>query len=89
MLLTTIVFLPLVGALLVLLAGGRGDRPEREGTVRNVALAVVAGRLCGDAVPLVALQPRRGRDSSSSRTAPGCRTSASPTTSGWTASACS
>ena len=40
MLLTTIVFLPLVGALLVLLAGGRGDRPEREGLVRNVALGV-------------------------------------------------
>src|SRR5688572_9779711 len=40
MLLTTIVFLPLLGALLVLLAGGRGDRPEREGTVRNVALGV-------------------------------------------------
>jgi NADH-quinone oxidoreductase subunit M len=40
MLLTTIVFLPLLGALLVLLAGGRGDRPEREGTVRTVALAV-------------------------------------------------
>jgi NADH-quinone oxidoreductase subunit M len=40
MLLTTIVFLPLAGALLVLLAGGRGDRPEREGLVRNVALGV-------------------------------------------------
>ena len=40
MLLTTIVFLPLAGALLVLLAGGRGDRPEREGTVRAVALGV-------------------------------------------------
>src|SRR6266851_1140778 len=40
MLLSTIVFLPLVGALLVMLAGGRGDRPEREGTVRAVALAV-------------------------------------------------
>jgi NADH-quinone oxidoreductase subunit M len=40
MLLSTIVFLPLVGALLVLLAGGRGDRPEREGTVRAVALGV-------------------------------------------------
>src|SRR6478752_5484881 len=40
MLLSTIVFLPLVGALLVLLAGGRGDRPEREGTVRTLALAV-------------------------------------------------
>ena len=40
MLLTTIVFLPLLGALLVLLAGGRGDRPEREATVRNVALGV-------------------------------------------------
>ena len=38
MLLTTIVFLPLLGALLVLIAGGRGDRPEREGMVRNVAL---------------------------------------------------
>jgi NADH-quinone oxidoreductase subunit M len=40
MLLTAIVFLPLVGALLVLIAGGRGDRPEREGAVRTVALAV-------------------------------------------------
>jgi NADH-quinone oxidoreductase subunit M len=40
MLLSTIVFLPLAGALLVLLAGGRGDRPEREGTVRAVALGV-------------------------------------------------
>jgi len=40
MLLTAIVFLPLVGALLVMLAGGRGDRPEREGTVRAVALGV-------------------------------------------------
>ena len=40
MLLSTIVFLPLVGALLVMLAGGRGDRPEREGTVRAMALAV-------------------------------------------------
>jgi NADH-quinone oxidoreductase subunit M len=38
MLLTSIVFLPLIGALLVLIAGGRGDRPEREGMVRNVAL---------------------------------------------------
>src|SRR6266566_903107 len=40
MLLSTIVFLPLVGALLVMIAGGRGDRPEREGTVRVMALAV-------------------------------------------------
>jgi NADH-quinone oxidoreductase subunit M len=40
MLLSTIVFLPLVGAILVMLAGGRGDRPEREGTVRATALAV-------------------------------------------------
>jgi NADH-quinone oxidoreductase subunit M len=40
MLLSTIVFLPLAGALLVLLAGGRGDRPEREGAVRTMALAV-------------------------------------------------
>ncbi|MBA2602964.1 MAG: NADH-quinone oxidoreductase subunit M, partial [Acidobacteria bacterium] len=39
MLLSLIVFLPLAGALLVLLAGGRGDRPDREGLVRNVALA--------------------------------------------------
>ena len=38
MLLTAIVFLPLLGALLVLVAGGRGDRPDREGMVRNVAL---------------------------------------------------
>ena len=35
MMLSLIVFLPLVGALLVLLAGGRGDRPEREPLVRN------------------------------------------------------
>jgi NADH-quinone oxidoreductase subunit M len=40
MILSTIVFLPLAGALLVLLAGGRGDNPEREGAVRLVALAV-------------------------------------------------
>ena len=39
MLLTAIVFLPLAGALLVLLAGGRGDRPDREGLVRIIALA--------------------------------------------------
>jgi NADH-quinone oxidoreductase subunit M len=40
MILSTIVFLPLVGAVLVLLAGGRGDRPDREPAVRYVALAV-------------------------------------------------
>src|SRR5829696_5198476 len=40
MLLSTIVFLPLAGALLVLLAGGRGDRPERERLVRATALGV-------------------------------------------------
>ena len=40
MLLSTIVFLPLAGALLVLLAGGRGDRPEREGIVRVLSLVV-------------------------------------------------
>ena len=40
MILTAIVFLPLIGALLVLIAGGRGDRPEREGAVRVMALAV-------------------------------------------------
>jgi NADH-quinone oxidoreductase subunit M len=37
--LSTIVFLPLVGALLVLLAGGRGDRHEREPLIRWLALA--------------------------------------------------
>jgi NADH-quinone oxidoreductase subunit M len=36
--LSVIVFLPLVGALLALVAGGRGDRPERESLVRNIAL---------------------------------------------------
>ncbi len=40
MLLSVIVFLPLVGAILVLLAGGRGDRPEREGLIRNLSLGV-------------------------------------------------
>jgi NADH-quinone oxidoreductase subunit M len=40
MLLTTIIFVPLIGAVLVLLAGGRGDRPEREPMVRYLALAV-------------------------------------------------
>jgi NADH-quinone oxidoreductase subunit M len=39
MLLSVIVFLPLAGAVLVLVAGGRGDRPEREGMVRAVTLA--------------------------------------------------
>src|SRR4051794_17721862 len=43
MLLSLIVFLPLAGALLVLLAGGAGDRPERESTVR--ALALIASLL--------------------------------------------
>ena len=37
--LSTIVFLPLVGAILVLIAGGRGDRSDREPLVRNIALA--------------------------------------------------
>ncbi|HXW05552.1 MAG TPA: NADH-quinone oxidoreductase subunit M [Vicinamibacterales bacterium] len=36
--LSLIVFLPLMGALLVLLAGGRGERPDREPLVRNLAL---------------------------------------------------
>ena len=36
--LSFIVFLPLTGALLVLLAGGRGDRPDREPLVRTLAL---------------------------------------------------
>jgi NADH-quinone oxidoreductase subunit M len=38
--LSAIVFLPLIGAVVVLLAGGRGDRPDREPTVRRLALAV-------------------------------------------------
>ena len=40
MILSLIVFLPLAGALLVLLAGGGGDRPDRERLVRTLALAV-------------------------------------------------
>ncbi len=36
--LSLIVFLPLVGAVLVLAAGGRGDRPDREPLVRAIAL---------------------------------------------------
>ena len=38
--LSLIVFMPLAGALLVLLAGGRGDRRDREPLVRNLGLAV-------------------------------------------------
>jgi NADH-quinone oxidoreductase subunit M len=38
--LSTIVFIPLVGAVLVLLLGGRGDRADREPIVRYAALAV-------------------------------------------------
>jgi NADH-quinone oxidoreductase subunit M len=38
--LSLIVFMPLAGALLVLLAGGRGDRPDREPLVRWLALGV-------------------------------------------------
>ncbi len=38
MLLSLIVFLPLAGAILVLMAGGRGDRPDREPLVRAIAL---------------------------------------------------
>jgi NADH-quinone oxidoreductase subunit M len=37
--LSLIVFLPLAGGILALLAGGRGDRPEREPAVRWIALA--------------------------------------------------
>ena len=40
MILSLIVFLPLAGALLVLLAGGSGDRPDRERVVRTLALAI-------------------------------------------------
>jgi NADH-quinone oxidoreductase subunit M len=40
MILSLIVFLPLAGALLVLIAGGGGDRPDRERLVRTLALAV-------------------------------------------------
>ncbi|HEU4939378.1 MAG TPA: NADH-quinone oxidoreductase subunit M [Vicinamibacterales bacterium] len=40
MILSLIVFLPLAGALLVLLAGGSGDRPDREGLVKTLALVV-------------------------------------------------
>jgi NADH-quinone oxidoreductase subunit M len=39
MILSLIVFLPLAGALIVLLAGGGGDRPDRERAVRTLALA--------------------------------------------------
>jgi NADH-quinone oxidoreductase subunit M len=38
MMLSLIVFLPLAGALLVMLAGGRGDRRDREPLVRYLAL---------------------------------------------------
>ena len=38
MLLSLIIFLPVLGAVLTLLAGGRGDRPEREPLVRTIAL---------------------------------------------------
>ena len=38
--LSVIVFLPLLGAILVLLAGGRGDRPDRDPIVRMLALGV-------------------------------------------------
>jgi NADH-quinone oxidoreductase subunit M len=40
MMLSLIVFLPLAGALLVLLAGGSGDRHDRAPLVRNLALLV-------------------------------------------------
>ena len=38
MLLSLIIFLPLAGALAALLAGGRGERSEREPLIRNIAL---------------------------------------------------
>ena len=88
MLLTTIVFLPLAGALLVLLAGGRGDRPDREALVRNLALGVSLVSLAST-LYLWWASTRRAPTSSSSRTASGCRSSASPTISASTASACS
>jgi NADH-quinone oxidoreductase subunit M len=38
--LSVIVFLPLLGGILLLLAGGSGERPDREPLVRKLALAV-------------------------------------------------
>jgi hypothetical protein len=37
--LTIVIFLPLLGAMLALAAGGRGDRPDRDPAVRAIALA--------------------------------------------------
>ena len=50
--LSLIVFLPLVGALLVLLVGGRGDNHDRDPLVRNLALAtsLVTFAIAPDAV---------------------------------------
>ncbi len=38
MMLSLTVFLPLIGALVVLMAGGRGEPREREPLIRNIAL---------------------------------------------------
>ena len=40
MILSLIVFLPLAGAIVVLLAGGSGERSDRDGLVRMLALGV-------------------------------------------------
>ena len=75
-------------------AGAAGRRARRSSRARGrrcarTALAVSLVAFAATLLPVVALQPRRAPTSSSSRAAPGCRSSASPTTSASTASACS
>ena len=66
--------------LLVLLAGGSGDRPRpRAGSVRTFALAVSLADVCGDAGAVVAVRPDERRLTSSSSVTPGFRRSGSST----------
>ena len=81
-------FFPLAGALLVLLAGGRGDRPERDAARPRPRAADVARDLRRHAVSVVAVRSDQRRRSSSKSSTRGSRRSASSTTSASTASAC-
>ena len=50
MMLSLTVFLPLVGAIVVLLAGGRGEPRDREPLIRNIALLFSAQETVSSAV---------------------------------------
>ena len=76
MILSLIVFLPLAGALLVLLAGGSGDRSDRDGLVRMLALGVSLVTFTATLASCGGCSIRPAPTTSSSSVTRGCRPSA-------------